>query len=533
MPDDLARLLAENEVLRQRLARAEAAERRFRDMVDNSVEGFYQATPDGHYLYVNKALARMYGYSSPEELMSVPAQQVYADPSRLQELRAVLDASDEVHGFEAQRLRRDGSVIWCSANIRVIRGPDGKRLYSEGIVEDITERKLAELSLQAERQGLQDMIQGSPVGVLVADAATRRVLLANRELQRLSGVALQPGDSVDRYLGLFERLRPDGSLYLPDQLPIARALRFGETVRSEPMRWRFSGGREVAIVAGATPIVGEDGRITGAIAMVQEDRLAPVLPHPLPPAAGPSAMPSAVGVRVGTATDAGRRERNEDAWYAAPDPDRARAGSGWLCAVADGMGGAVAGEEASRIAVEALGEAFGSSSGGGAGLAQAVQRAAAAVHHAAQRPGRSGMGTTLTAAVLESSRLTVLHAGDCRVYRLRAGVLTQLTVDHTWVAELVRAGAMTQAQAQTFAYRHVVTRALGRSPEVQFDRVEAEALPGDRLLLCCDGLYKTVPDERIAEVLARLDPQAAAGALVRLANDSGGDDNVTAVVVAL
>jgi len=209
---------------------------------------------------------------------------------------------------------------------------------------------------------------------------------------------------------------------------------------------------------------------------------------------------------------------------------------GDLAAVADGMGGRSGGEVASRLAVDTLREAF-AADPTATGLAEAVRRANAAVWaHAEAHPDLAGMGTTIAAVARVSEggddRLAVVNVGDSRAYLLQDGRLTRLTADHSLVADLVRAGALSEDEARTHPERHVLTLAVGVGPDVEPHTVEAVPTPGDRLLLCSDGLFNELPDDEITAVLAAVaDPAEAATRLVERANEAGGHDNITAVVL--
>jgi len=216
------------------------------------------------------------------------------------------------------------------------------------------------------------------------------------------------------------------------------------------------------------------------------------------------------------------RSVNEDAFLLAPP----------LFAVADGLGGHQAGEVASSLAIDTLLEAA-PRSGDLKALGRAVRQAnTAVIDAAASGRGRSGMGTTLTAAMVEGTRLTVAHVGDSRAYLLHLGTLEQLTEDHSMVADLVRQGRITAEESRSHPNRSVITRALGSDPNMMPDTFEAEAAPGDRLLLTTDGLTSMVRDEDIEHVLATAaTPSAAVRELVDSALEAGGQDNVTVVVV--
>jgi protein phosphatase len=232
--------------------------------------------------------------------------------------------------------------------------------------------------------------------------------------------------------------------------------------------------------------------------------------------------------RAAGLTDTGRKRRqNEDAFVCDPP----------LFAVADGMGGAQAGELASRLAAAAIEEG---SSGldGEAGVAGIIRTANARIfERALQDPAVAGMGTTATVALVDElgGKLTLAHVGDSRAYRFRSGRLEQLTVDHSLVGELVRSGRLTEDEAAVHPHRSVITRALGTEAEVEVDTHSVELAPGDLVLICSDGLSAMVRDDEIVRVLDRTggDPHLAADALVRAANDAGGEDNVTVVLFEL
>jgi protein phosphatase len=226
-------------------------------------------------------------------------------------------------------------------------------------------------------------------------------------------------------------------------------------------------------------------------------------------------------------TDTGRKRRhNEDSHVYDPP----------LFVVADGMGGAQAGEVASGLVVAAFRDFHGADHLGG------VERLAAVIREANRRiferathdTEASGMGTTVTAALVEGDGIAVGHVGDSRAYLVRDGKLEQLTQDHSLVADLVRSGRLTPEEADTHPQRSVITRALGTDADVEVDTFTFEARLGDVFLLCSDGLSSMVADDvilRLVSESARLDE--AARALVQAANRSGGDDNITAVLFRL
>lgn len=218
------------------------------------------------------------------------------------------------------------------------------------------------------------------------------------------------------------------------------------------------------------------------------------------------------------------RPINEDSVLASPP----------LFAVADGLGGHEAGEVASRIAVDVL-LANAPRQGDAKSLGRAVREANREILQAAEEGrGRDGMGTTLTAVMVEGTTLTFAHVGDSRAYLLSSGGLARLTRDHSMVADMVRAGTLSEEQARSHPNRSVITRALGTDPNVTADVFETEAGPGDRLMLCTDGLHGMVADADIERILSESgDPTTTARALVDAALEAGGQDNVSVVVVDL
>jgi protein phosphatase len=234
-----------------------------------------------------------------------------------------------------------------------------------------------------------------------------------------------------------------------------------------------------------------------------------------------------IGQRYGE-TDTGRkRRRNEDAFVCDPP----------LFAVADGMGGAQAGELASSLAAAALRERGHSESGGEERVIELIREANRRVHQRAQDDANaSGMGTTMTVALVSGEgTVTIGHVGDSRAYVLRRGELEQLTEDHSLVAELVRRGELSPAEAEVHPQRSVITRALGTDPDVDVDAFSVDARPGDVFLLCSDGLTTMVDGDEIATLVDRHrdDLVRATRALIDAANDRGGDDNITAVLFEL
>jgi serine/threonine protein phosphatase PrpC len=239
-------------------------------------------------------------------------------------------------------------------------------------------------------------------------------------------------------------------------------------------------------------------------------------------------------LRSGSATDVGRvRTSNQD--VALEDPD--------LFAVADGMGGHVGGEVAARVAVDTLRAAFQRQP-----TVEGLRRAVAEANRAVWRQGQAerglrGMGTTLTATALVTEEphetegdsrqvIALANVGDSRAYVFSKGQLIQVTADHSLAEEKVRQGQLTEAEAAVHPHRHILTRALGVSSDVDVDLWELHLHAGDRILLCSDGLTNELGDDRIGEILGTVgDPRGAAKALVQAALEHGGNDNITSVVV--
>lgn len=225
----------------------------------------------------------------------------------------------------------------------------------------------------------------------------------------------------------------------------------------------------------------------------------------------------------GSRTEIGNvREHNEDSLTVLPP----------LFAVADGMGGHEAGEVASEITINTLNDLAPQSAD-----AEALARAVVAtnlnvIKAPSQGVGREGMGTTLTAAILEKERLVIAQVGDSRAYLLHNGSLQQLTRDHSLMADMIEAGQLTEAEARVHPNRSVITRAIGSDPHMQPDLYELNVETGDRLLLCSDGICGMIEDHEIASIMRQApSAQSCADQLVEAALAAGGFDNATAVVV--
>ena len=226
--------------------------------------------------------------------------------------------------------------------------------------------------------------------------------------------------------------------------------------------------------------------------------------------------------RVAAITDPGRtRRHNEDAYVIEPP----------LFAIADGMGGAQAGEVASRLATAALKEAN-ANGGGEQRIADLIQEANRRVYdRSSSDPNTSGMGTTITVALVEEDYVSFGHVGDSRAYLIRNAQMEQLTEDHSLVNELLKTGKLSREEAETHPQRSVITRALGTDPDVDVDTFSVQAEDGDLFLLCSDGLTDMVSEESILDVVERNrdDIDGALRALVKAANRGGGQDNITVV----
>jgi protein phosphatase len=249
-----------------------------------------------------------------------------------------------------------------------------------------------------------------------------------------------------------------------------------------------------------------------------------------------------IEVEFGAQSDTGCvRDNNEDSFGLAPDIS--------LFVLSDGMGGLAFGEVASRLSVDTVlghcrdavaspslplvGERVDGLSEASNRLASAIRLANQAVHETARQNGAEGkMGATLVAVCFADQRMSLAQVGDSRAYRLRGDAFEQLTRDHSFVAEQMRQGRMTEQEAGSSALQSVLIRAIGIDPEVDVDVSEEPSMEGDTLLLCSDGLTRELSDAQIAAVLGESDDaQEAADRLVDLAKQAGGGDNVTAIVL--
>ena len=227
--------------------------------------------------------------------------------------------------------------------------------------------------------------------------------------------------------------------------------------------------------------------------------------------------------RVAALTDPGRkRRRNEDSYIIEPP----------LFAIADGMGGAQAGEVASRLATAALREGGGDVTDGEQRIVDLIQEANRRVYdRSSSDPNTSGMGTTITVALVKDEQVAFGHVGDSRAYLIRDARMEQLTEDHSLVNELLKTGRLSREEAEAHPQRSVITRALGTDPDVDVDTFSVSARTGDLFLLCSDGLTDMVSEGSILTLVERNrdDIDGALRALVKEANRGGGQDNITVV----
>lgn len=241
-------------------------------------------------------------------------------------------------------------------------------------------------------------------------------------------------------------------------------------------------------------------------------------------------------LKVGAATSVGRvRPINEDAYLVRADQG--------LCVVCDGMGGSAAGEVASRLAVETIAARLGAGQIGTgtrgyqprtAALGRAVEEANRVIlEHARGDQAHAGMGTTVVGVWIEDGLASIAHVGDSRAYLFNKSGFEALTSDHSLVEAQVQAGLIDREQSLKSEHQNILLRALGREPDVEVELSETTIAPSDRMLLCTDGLTRMVNDDGLARAIERYpgDPQAACDYLIAAANDNGGPDNITVVII--
>lgn len=233
-------------------------------------------------------------------------------------------------------------------------------------------------------------------------------------------------------------------------------------------------------------------------------------------------------LRHAALTDAGRtRDHNEDSYGI--EPGNERAASGALFVVCDGVGGFESGEVASELAVETILRSV--SNRPDEPPEQQLRTAFRDANQAVLKKGRGKIGTTGVAALFGSASVVLANVGDCRAYLVRDGQARQITRDHSFVAEQIAAGMLTEAQARQSAYRHVITRAIGQGPTIEVDTFREALRRDDIVVLCSDGLHGQAEPDEIALAVTRVPLDEACRALVRLANERGGPDNITIVAI--
>ena len=247
-----------------------------------------------------------------------------------------------------------------------------------------------------------------------------------------------------------------------------------------------------------------------------------------------------ISVVLGALTHIGQQRRNnQDSMcsFAAPNTQK---GFLALLAVADGMGEHQGGEVASALAIKGVISRLGKNSSTDITncnrtelMTNVVQQIHAEVVAAGKAPETAGMGTTLSIAVIENNRILVDHVGNSRIYLIRGSQFTQLTEDHSWVAEEVRRGNLTQAEADVHPRRNLVSQAIGATAIIKPQIIEYELAVGDKIMLCSDGLHGLVSREDMRITIEKMPPDLAAQTLVDKANDAGGHDNITVVIAEI
>ncbi|GHO82057.1 protein phosphatase [Dictyobacter formicarum] len=242
-----------------------------------------------------------------------------------------------------------------------------------------------------------------------------------------------------------------------------------------------------------------------------------------------------LALNVAQRTDVGRkRQHNEDSVaYIIPKDQQLLEQKGALFIVADGMGGHAAGEVASEIAVDSVCTLYYQDADPDvpASLTRAIRYANATIYQrATENAQHSGMGTTCVVAVLRGNIAYIANVGDSRAYLVRHGQVRQISLDHSWVAEQVRMGQMSEEEAQMHSMRNIITRSLGPFPDVEVDVFVEQVEEGDALVLCSDGLCGMINDQELTSIVEQFGPQESVYRLVEYANAQGGVDNITAIV---
>jgi protein phosphatase len=239
-------------------------------------------------------------------------------------------------------------------------------------------------------------------------------------------------------------------------------------------------------------------------------------------------------LKFAAGTDKGLlREINEDSCMIIPGCSS----SLYAFIIADGMGGHNCGEIASRMTVDFVSESIRNSSklddeNIQQELCSIVEQANREVYEKAQQSEKfSGMGTTLTMAVMDGIKLTAAHVGDSRLYMIRGGEILQLTQDHSYIGELLRSGSLTREEAENHPRRNVITRAVGSSADIIVDVISQQINEGDIFVLCTDGLTNMISEDELSRIVRDNEPEAACSRLIEAANKQGGDDNITVIVI--
>lgn len=241
-------------------------------------------------------------------------------------------------------------------------------------------------------------------------------------------------------------------------------------------------------------------------------------------------------MRFAAGTDRGLvRDSNEDSYKIIPESSQ----NSYVYIIADGMGGHNCGEVASRMAVDFIsnyvqkdGNRLFSSQNIEEKLKKLVEDTNTTVFETSlKNPEASGMGTTLTMAVIAGEKATVAHVGDSRLYLMRDEIIQQITEDHTYIWELIKKGSLTREEAEVHPRKHVITRAIGSSPDLEVDMLTLEIQDEDILLLCTDGLTNMIGDDEIYRILKDNEPEAACEGLIEAAKSKGGEDNITVIVI--
>ena len=268
--DITPRKLAEEVVEQERRNVLEMKEQ-YQSSIDNMVTGFLRTDPVGRVVAANPAIARILGYSSPEEMVETItdiANQVFVSPATRSSFRQQVEEGF-MEGHEVEVRRKDGTTRWLLANARALRGDSGEILYYEGTSHDITERKWAEEAAEQERQRIRAVVDTSPVGIIVVEGKDKIVRLCNEETERILGTSIKPGMSLDQLIPNRSWRKTDGTTYEMHERPLWRALVHGETARADEVLFESPDGRKVPLLYSAAPIY-SDGSIIGAIGVIQD-----------------------------------------------------------------------------------------------------------------------------------------------------------------------------------------------------------------------------------------------------------------------